>query len=133
MRIEIILIILIVLVVLAVLLVPWIIKTYNKLVWGRNKVKEIWANIEVQLNRRHELVPNLVSTVKGYAKHEDKVLNEVTEARSKATDASTPAEKAASEQQLMMGLSSLYAVAENYPELKANDNFMKLQGELSSI
>ena len=108
---------------------------FSVAIWSNDNPSSvaIWANIEVQLNRRHELVPNLVSTVKGYAKHEDEVLNDVTEARSRATGAGTPAEKAASEGQLMMGLKSLYAVAEKYPDLKANQNFQDLQKELSGL
>lgn len=126
-------IVLVVLVAGVLLLLPWVIRTYNGLVRGRNKVREVWANIEVQINRRHELIPNLVSTVKGYATHENAVLTQVTQARSSAVAAKSPAEHAQAEQLLMTGLMSLYAVAEAYPELRASGNFTSLQTELSQI
>ena len=128
-----IIVIAVVIFIAALVLIPWIIRTYNILVMGRNKVTELWSNIEVMLNRRHELVPNLVSTVKGYAKHEEGVLTQVTEARAEAVATKSPKELSQKEAQLSMGLSSLYAVAENYPELKANDNFMRLQQELVQV
>lgn len=133
MRIEFFLIAIVLLFILGIFLVPWIIKTYNRLVMGRNRVREVWANIEVQLNRRHELIPNIVSAVKGYAKHEESVFTQVTQARSDAVAAKTPTQHAQKEAALGLGLASLYAVAEGYPELKASTNFTKLQTELSNL
>jgi LemA protein len=127
------LIVLILLFVAGLFLVPWLVRTYNRLVWGRNKVREFWSNIEVQLNRRHELVPNLVATVKGYATHEDAVFTRVTEARAKAMGASQPGALAQAERELTGALASLYAVAENYPQLKAAGNFSQLQQELVTV
>lgn len=122
-----------VVVIVLMFVVPWIIRIYNMLVRGRNRVREVWANIEVQLNRRHELIPNLVSTVKGYATHESATFTQVTEARSRAEAAGTPSEKAATERQLTSSLMSLYAVAEAYPDLKASDNFNRLQHQLVEV
>lgn len=130
---DIFLIVLVIVLAGALLLIPPIIKLYNRLVRGRNKVREIWSNIEVQLNRRHELVPNLVNTVKGYATHEEGTFTKVTEARSKAVSSSSPGELGALERTLMSGIGQIYAVAEAYPELKASDNFTRLQSELSTI
>jgi LemA protein len=124
------LILLLILLGIVVLVAPWLIRVYNMLVRGRNRVQEGWANIEVQLNRRHELIPNIVNTVKGYAKHEDATFTQVTEARSRALGAKTPQDLASAERSLMRSLSGLYAVAENYPELKASGNFTQLQGQL---
>ena len=97
----------------------------------RNRAKEAWADIDVQLKRRYDLIPNLVETVKGYATHESKTFEEVTAARSHAMQAGTPSEKSEAENILSGTLKSLFAVSESYPELKANENFLKLQGELS--
>jgi len=108
----------------------WLIFVFNSLVKMRNRVDDAWADIEVQLKRRYDLIPNLVSTVKGYAKHEDKVFTEVTEARANAMKAQTPAEHMKAENMLSDTLKSLFAVSENYPELKASDNFLHLQQEL---
>lgn len=130
---EIALIILVVVCAAILLAIPPLIRIYNRLVQGRNRVNEIWSNIEVQLNRRHELVPNLVNTVKGYARHEDAVFTQVTQARAGAMSASSRTELGQNEQQLAMGLGNLFAVAEAYPELKATGNFASLQQELSSI
>ena len=124
-------IILYVIIGVAVLLVLWLIATYNSLVSGRNRVDEGWSDIEVQLKRRHSLIPNLVETVKGYAKHESGVFEKVTEARAQAINAHTPKEHVAAENMLSGALKSLFAVAEAYPELKANENFEKLQDELT--
>lgn len=114
--------------------VAWLIATYNGLVKMRNRVKEAWSDIDVQLKRRYDLIPNLVNTVKGYAAHEKEVFQKVTEARSKAMQAESKgnaAESAQAENMLSGALKSLFAVAENYPELKANENFLELQRELS--
>jgi len=119
----------IVIIILA-LLVLWIIASYNSLVKLRNRAKEAWADIEVQLKRRHNLIPNLVETVKGYAAHEREVLEKVTEARTKAMGAQTMQEKREAENFLSQTLKSLFAVAENYPDLKASQNFLELQREL---
>jgi len=110
-----------------------IIGLYNGLIRSKNKVKEAWSDIDVQLKRRYDLIPNLVETVKGYAKHEKKTFEKVTELRSKAMQATAPAEKAKMENMLTETLKSLFAVAENYPELKANENFLDLQKQLSEI
>ncbi len=103
---------------------------YNSLVRGRTRVEEGLSDIEVQLNRRYDLIPNLVNTVKGYAKHEDEVFTKVTQARTAAMSAATPAEHAVAENQLTQTLKSLFAVAEAYPDLKASQNFAHLQAEL---
>src|SRR3989338_4841556 len=120
----------IILVVVAVL-VLWFIATYNTLVRVRNRVKEAWSDIDVQLKRRYDLIPNLVETVKGYAKHESGVFEQVTKARSAAMGATTVAEHGQAENMLAGALKSLFAVAEAYPDLKAGANFAKLQDELS--
>ena len=112
-------------------LVLWIIFVFNRLVTLKNRVKEAWADIEVQLKRRYNLIPNLVETVKGYAAHEREVFEKVTEARTRAMGAKTMKEKAESENMLSNTLKSLFAVAENYPQLKASENFQKLQDELT--
>ncbi|KKS98527.1 MAG: LemA family protein, LemA protein [Candidatus Gottesmanbacteria bacterium GW2011_GWA2_43_14] len=104
---------------------------YNDLVSSRMKVIEAWSQIDVQLKRRADLIPNLVETVKGYAKHEKKLLENVTKARTALLSASGPKEKAVADNQLSGVLKSLFAVAENYPTLKANENFLHLQKELS--
>ena len=119
----------IVLVVFA--LAGYVIMAYNGLVRGRNQTKEAWSDIDIQLKRRHNLIPNLVNTVKGYASHEKGTLESVTNARSKALSAGSPEEKAEAENMLSSTLKSLFAISENYPELKANANFLELQRELS--
>jgi len=106
---------------------------YNKLIRLRNTVKSSWSDIDVQLKKRYDLVPNLVETVKGYAAHERTVFEKVTTARSMAIKASTPADKAKAENMLTDTLKSLFAVAEAYPELKANVNFMQLQSQLKEL
>jgi LemA protein len=103
---------------------------YNGLVKARVRVDEAWSDINVQLKRRYDLIPNLVNTVKGYASHESKVFTEVTAARTNAMNAGGIAQKAEAENQLAGALKSLFAVSENYPELKANEGFQQLQGEL---
>lgn len=104
---------------------------YNGLVALKNRTEEAWSDIDVQLKRRYDLIPNLVNTVKGYAAHESGVFEKVTEARTKAMQAGTVEEQAASENMLSGALKSLFAVAEAYPDLKANTNFLELQRELS--
>jgi LemA protein len=110
----------------------WFVTIYNGLVAARNVVKESWAQIDVQLKRRHDLIPNLVETVKGYAAHEKGTLDEVMRARTQATAAHGPAAQGQAEQQLTGALGRLFAVAEQYPDLKANTNFLSLQEELAS-
>lgn len=106
---------------------------YNRLVALRQTYKNAFADIDVQLKQRHDLIPNLVETVKGYAGHESNVLTKVTEARASAMRAATPGEKGAAEGALSGALANLYVVAENYPQLKANENFLRLQSELGDI
>ncbi|MBU0708989.1 LemA family protein [Patescibacteria group bacterium] len=105
--------------------------TYNGLITAKTRVEESWSGIDVQLKRRASLIPNLVETVKGYASHEKGIFEEVTKARSALVNASTPREKAEADNTLTGTLKTLFAVAENYPDLKANQNFMKLQEELA--
>ena len=121
---------LIVVLVIVVLLVIYFVLTYNKLVDLRNRVRDQWSQIDVQLKRRFDLIPNLVSTVKGYAKHESETLESVIEARNSYTTATTPHEKMQANNMLSDTLSKLFALAENYPDLKANQNFLELQTEL---
>ena len=110
-----------------------IIGLYNGLIRLKNKVKNSWAQIDVQLKKRFDLIPNLIETVKGYAKHEKTVLKEVTEARNMMMKASDVKGKAAAENQLAGALKTLFAVSENYPDLKASANFLQLQEELSGM
>ena len=117
---------------LIVVLVLWVIALYNGLVRQRNQVKNAWSQIDVQLKRRHDLIPNLVEVVKDYMSYEQETLTRVIEARGKALAAQGVAATAQAENQLTGALKSLFAVAENYPELKANQNVMRLQEELSS-
>ncbi len=111
--------------------VLWAITGYNRLVALTNRVQEAWADIDVQLKRRYDLIPNIVETVKGYATHEKDTLAKVTEMRTQAMNAGTVEEHAAAENMLTGALKSLFAVAESYPDLKANTNFLELQRELS--
>lgn len=113
------------------LIILWLVATYNGLIRLRNRTDEAWSDIDVQLKRRYDLIPNLVETVKGYAKHERELFQKVTEARSRAMEAKTPKEQGEAENMLTGTLKTLFAVAENYPLLKANENFAKLQDELS--
>jgi len=106
---------------------------YNRLVRLRNGSENAWSDIDVQLKRRHDLVPNLVETVKGYAAHEQSTFQEVTEARGRAAQAGGRGERAGAENALSSALGHLFAVAEAYPELRASENFQSLQGELSGI
>lgn len=122
----------IIIVVLAVILV-FFIGTYNSLVQLRNRVKDQWSQIDIQLKRRFDLVPNLVETVKGYTKHEKETLEEVVKARNTYQTATTPEEQMKADSELNKTLTKLFALAEAYPDLKANENFLELQTELSSI
>jgi LemA protein len=106
---------------------------YNRLVGLRQNVRQGWADIDAQLRQRHDLIPNLVSTVQGYASHEKSTLDAVISARNSALGASNPAAAAAAENGLSGALKSLFALAENYPDLKANENFQTLQHELSDV
>ncbi|MGA1046668.1 MAG: LemA family protein [Minisyncoccia bacterium] len=119
-----------ILIVVAVLVIYGI-AVYNSLVSLRQKVSEAWSDIDVQLKRRYDLIPNLVETVKGYATHESTVFEDVTKARSQAMNASGLHDKSEAENMLSGTLKSLFAVSESYPELKANENFLELQRELS--
>ena len=121
-----------ILVGLAFALLLWIAGAYNGLVRLRNQLENAWAQIDVQLKRRHDLIPNLVETVKGYAAHERGTLEAVIQARNMAVSAKTVGDRAQAENVLTGALKSLFAVAEAYPNLKANENFMSLQEELSS-
>jgi LemA protein len=123
------------LIVLAVIvvLVLWAITTYNGLVTMRQRVNQAFADIDVQLRQRHDLIPNLVETVKGYAAHERGTLEEVVKARNVAVAAQGPAQQAAAENMLSGALRQLFALSEAYPDLKANANFQALQAELTDI
>jgi LemA protein len=116
-----------------VLLAAWCVLAYNALVRSRNKVDEAWSGIDVQLKRRHDLVPNLVETVKGYAAHERETLQDVTEARLAAVEASEPGAVQRAESRLSGALGSINALAEAYPELRASESFGRLQAELGGI
>jgi LemA protein len=123
--------VLIILVVVAVLLALYVIVTYNGLIRLRNRIQNAWAQIDVQLRRRYDLIPNLVETVKGYAAHEKGTFEAVTQARANAINAQGPADQARAENMISGALKSLFAVSEAYPDLKANQNFLSLQEELS--
>lgn len=116
---------------IVIILVIIVIMAFNGIVRSKNQVDEAWSDIDVQLKRRYDLIPNLVSTVKGYAAHESGVFEEVTKARSAAMGAGSMDEKLKDENQLSGTLKSLFAIAENYPELKANQNFAQLQADLT--
>ena len=116
-----------------VVLVLWIIMIYNQLVAMRQRVGQAFADVDVQLKQRHDLIPNLVETVKGYAAHEKGTLEEVVKLRNSAMTAQGPAQQAAAENMLTGALGKLFALAEAYPDLKANQNFQQLQSELSDI
>jgi LemA protein len=123
----------IVLVVLIVVIALGAVASYNRFVSQKNMIRDAWANIDTELRRRYDLIPNLVATVQGYATHEREVFENVTKARAMATAATgSPAEQAAAEGPLVAALRQLFAVVENYPELKANQNFLALQAELSN-
>ncbi len=114
-----------------VVLIVWAVFAYNKFVTLINRAKEAWSDIDVQLKRRYDLIPNLVNTVKGYAAHESGTFDKVTQARAAAMGAQNIADKGKAENMLASALKSVFAIAEAYPELKANANFLALQSELS--
>lgn len=120
-----------IIVILVIIIIVTIVHMYNNLVGLRNRVKNSYAQIDVQLKRRNDLIPNLVETVKGYAAHEKGVLEEVTKARTGVMNATTVEETSAADNQLTGALKTLFAVAENYPDLKANSNFQQLQSDLT--
>lgn len=122
-----------ILIIVAILVMASVILLYNRLVRDRNLVKEAWSGIDVQLRRRYNLIPNLVETVKGYAKHEESVLAEVVKFRNQSIDAGAVKEQAQAEMGLTKALKSLFALAEAYPDLKANQNFLELQKNLDEI
>jgi len=124
--------ILLVLAILVGLILLWFVLTYNRLIGMRNRVRNAWSQIDVQLRRRYDLIPNLVETAKGYMKHEREVLENVTKARQQGIDAATVKEQAAAENTITAALRQLFAVVENYPDLKANQNMLALQEELTS-
>ena len=124
--------VMLIVVIAIVVLVFMFIGFYNSLVRLRNQVKNAWSQIDVQLKRRHDLIPNLIETTKGYMKHEQDTLKAITEARSKAMGAGSVGEKSQAESALSGAMSKFFVVVENYPDLKANQNFLALQEELTS-
>ncbi len=120
-----------IIIVAIVALVLYIVYAFNRLVTLRNRIKNAWAQIDVQLKRRYDLIPNLVETVKGYAKHESKTLENVTAARNRAVGAEGVKDQGAAENMLSGALKTLFAVSESYPDLKANQNFLMMQEELA--
>ena len=122
----------IVIVVIILLVIIYLVAAYNGLIRRRNQIENAWSQIDVQLKRRHDLIPNLVETVKGYAEHEKSTLDAVIQARNAAVAAPTPSATAAAENQLMGALRQVFALSEAYPDLKANQNFLALQEELSA-
>ena len=121
----------VILIIVVVLIVLWAISVYNKLVVLRNRVKDQWAQIDVQLKRRFDLIPNLVETVKGYTKHESETLEAVIKARNTYVSATVPEEQMKADGELTKAISKLFALTESYPDLKANTNFQALQQELT--
>jgi len=122
-----------ILIALSTTLILWIIITYNLFIRDNNLIKEAWSGIDVQLKRRHNLIPNLVTTVEGYSSHERNLLNEITSKRAKTVDLNDIREKSVAEADLSGMLKNLFAVVENYPDLKANENFLDLQNQLVEI
>ena len=122
----------IIVLIVVVVLAAYLISAYNGLIRRRNQIENAWSQIDVQLKRRHDLIPNLVETVKGYASHEKETLDAVIQARNAATSPHTPAEQAKAENALTGTLRQLFALGEAYPDLKANQNFLALQEELTS-
>lgn len=122
-----------ILVAVVALLIIWCISTYNKFVRSQNKVEEAFSTMDVYLKKRYDLIPNMVETVKGYTKHESETLEKVISARNMAVQAQSLDEKIASEQKFQSMLGPLYAISEQYPDLKADKNFMKLQDQLQSL
>lgn len=119
-----------IIIAVVVIVLLWLVGTFNSLVRKKNRGKEAWSDIDVQLKRRYNLIPNLVQTVKGYATHERELFEKVAQARAQAMGAQGMGEKAKAENMLSNTLKSLFAVSENYPELKASQNFLELQREL---
>ncbi len=119
--------------VIAILVVAWVIWIYNRFIRGKNEVREAWSGIDVQLKRRHNLIPNLVETVKGYSSHERETLDELTRTRTGRADDTSVTETAREETLISQALGNLLAVAENYPDLKASDNFLDLQNKLHEV
>ena len=120
-----------ILIIVLVLIVLWVISVYNSLIALRNRVKDQWAQIDVQLKRRFDLIPNLVETVKGYTKHESETLEAVIKARNTYVSATVPEEQMKADGELTKAISKLFALTESYPDLKANTNFQALQQELT--
>ncbi|MDH3650771.1 MAG: LemA family protein [Saprospiraceae bacterium] len=118
---------------IAIIIVIYFVGVYNKLVRKRSMMEEGWSGIDVQLKKRHDLIPNLIETVKGYAKHEQETLNQVVEARNTALKAEGVKAQTEAENQLNTALANVFALSESYPDLKANTNFVQLQQELSAI
>lgn len=118
-------------IIILVVLILYIILKFNQLVSYRNRIENAWSQIDVQLKRRYDLIPNLINTVKGYVKHEKETLKELTEARTRFMNAANMTEKAKTTNQISAALKTIFAVAENYPNLKANENFKMLQEELA--
>lgn len=123
----------VIVIALVIIFLLYGVSIYNRLVKLRNLVQEAWSSIDVMLKKRHDLIPNLVETVKGYATHERETLESVTRARTQAVGAGSVEAKEAAEKNLNQAMMNLFAVAEQYPDLKANTNFQQLQGELTSI
>jgi LemA protein len=121
----------IIIIAVVAIVVLWAVYSYNRLITLVNKTEEAWSDIDVQLKRRYDLIPNLVNTVKGYATHEVSAFENVTKARTAAMGAQTPAAKGEAENMLTGALKSVFALSEAYPDLKANQNFLSLQGELA--
>lgn len=124
---------LIIVIALVVIFLLYGVSIYNRLVKLKNLVQEAWSSIDVMLKKRHDLIPNLVETVKGYATHERETLDSVTRARAQAVGANSVESKEAAEKNLNQAMMNLFAVAEQYPDLKANTNFQQLQSELTSL
>ena len=120
-----------ILIIVLVLIILWVISVYNSLIALRNRVKDQWAQIDVQLKRRFDLIPNLVETVKGYTKHESETLEAVIKARNTYVSATVPEEQMKADGELTKAISKLFALTESYPDLKANTNFQALQQELT--
>lgn len=122
----------IIIAVVVIVIILWGVATYNSLVSLRNRVRDQWAQMDVQLKRRFDLIPNVVNTVKGYAKHEKETLEDVVKARNTYLSATTPEDMMNADGELTKAVSKLFALTESYPELKANENFLKLQDELTT-
>lgn len=122
---------LIVIIVIVIVLILWVVMTYNGLVTLRNRVKDAWSQIDVQLKRRFDLIPNLVETVKGYTKHESETLENVVKARNTYMSATLPEDQIKADGELTKAINKLFALTESYPDLKANTNFTDLQNQLN--